>query len=97
MALSIIKCLSLRADNLVKKLAILYHYPCLDSVFIALAAHLYFSAASLPILFFPHYVYKPIKVEQLPLYEISRLYILDFIGPSAAFLDIISSKVDRLN
>ena len=97
MASSVSKGLSLRAHNLVKKSAILYHYPCPDGAFAALAAELYFSAASLPVLFFPNAVYNPIKAEQLPLHEISDLYLLDFVGPSAAFLDLISSKVDRFN
>ncbi|KAF3501834.1 hypothetical protein F2Q69_00044402 [Brassica cretica] len=36
-----------------KKKSVLYHYPCHDCVFAALAAHLYFSANSIPSLFFP--------------------------------------------
>ncbi|THU65746.1 hypothetical protein C4D60_Mb05t06890 [Musa balbisiana] len=45
-----------------KKSAVLYHYPCPDGAFAALAAHLYFSATSLPVLFFPNAVYDPISV-----------------------------------
>lgn len=42
--------------------AILYHYPCPDGVFAALAAHLYFKATSLfPPLFFPNTVYTPLR------------------------------------
>lgn len=43
--------------------AILYHYPCPDGVFSALAAHLYFKATSLfSPLFFPNTVYNPLRL-----------------------------------
>ena len=45
----------------VKKSAVLYHYPCPDGAFAALAAHLYFKAAALPVAFFPNTVYDPVK------------------------------------
>ena len=41
--------------------AVLYHYPCPDGAFAALAAHLYFSAAARPARFFPNTVYDPIR------------------------------------
>jgi hypothetical protein len=41
--------------------AVLYHYPCPDGAFAALAAHLYFSAAARPVRFFPNTVYDPIR------------------------------------
>lgn len=78
-----------------KASAILYHYPCPDGAFAALAAHLYFSAASLPALFFPNTVYNPITAPQLPLHEIGDLYLLDFVGPSG-FVQDVSSRVDRV-
>ncbi|XP_054778594.1 uncharacterized protein LOC129286636 isoform X2 [Prosopis cineraria] len=68
-----------------KASAILYHYPCPDGAFAALAAHLYFKATSLPALFFPNTVYRPLRVEDLPLHEISDLYLLDFVGPLDLF------------
>jgi hypothetical protein len=77
-----------------KASAILYHYPCPDGAFAALAAHLYFAAASLPALFFPNTVYRPITAQQLPLSEIGDLYLLDFVG-SPGFVQEISSRVDR--
>ncbi|XP_038687250.1 uncharacterized protein LOC119986671 isoform X2 [Tripterygium wilfordii] len=82
--------------NMLKKTsAVLYHYPCPDGAFAALAAHLYFSAASRPVLFFPNTVYSPITPEQLPLQKISDLYLLDFVG-SSGFVGDISSKVPRV-
>ncbi|KAL5545170.1 hypothetical protein UlMin_008954 [Ulmus minor] len=82
-------------NTIKKKSAVLYHYPCPDGAFAALAAHLYFSAASLPALFFPNTVYNPITPQQLPLQEISEIYLLDFVGPSG-FVSEIASKVGRV-
>ncbi|MED6211261.1 hypothetical protein PIB30_071995 [Stylosanthes scabra] len=75
--------------------AILYHYPCPDGAFAALAAHLYFKATSLPSLFFPNTVYRPLTTHDLPLTQISHLYLLDFVGPPD-FLHHVSSKVQRV-
>ncbi|KAL5142772.1 hypothetical protein HKD37_09G025892 [Glycine soja] len=76
--------------------AILYLYPCLDGVFAALAAHLYFKATSLlSPLFFPNTVYNPLSAEDLPLNEIGDLYLLDFVGPDG-FVQEISTKVPRV-
>ncbi|KAJ1410137.1 DHH phosphoesterase superfamily [Sesbania bispinosa] len=76
--------------------AILYHYPCPDGVFAALAAHLYFKATSFfSPLFFPNTVYRPLRAEDLPLSEIGDLYLLDFVGPPG-FVQEISTKVPRV-
>ncbi|XP_010247710.1 PREDICTED: uncharacterized protein LOC104590602 isoform X2 [Nelumbo nucifera] len=78
-----------------KKAAVLYHYPCPDGAFAALAAHLFFSVTSTPAVFFPNTVYDPIRVEDLPLDEINDVYLLDFVGPSG-FVQAIASKVERI-
>ncbi|PON46597.1 DHHA1 domain protein, partial [Parasponia andersonii] len=78
-----------------RKAAVLYHYPCPDGAFAALAAHLCFSAASVPTLFFPNTVYNPITPQTLPLHQITHLYLLDFVGPSG-FVHDLSSKVGNL-
>ncbi|KAL6634926.1 hypothetical protein ACP70R_027597 [Stipagrostis hirtigluma subsp. patula] len=75
--------------------AVLYHYPCPDGAFAALAAHLYFSAAALPVRFFPNTVYDPIRSEALPFDEIKDVYLLDFVGPPG-FVDEIAPKVERV-
>ncbi|XP_057446725.1 uncharacterized protein LOC130738649 [Lotus japonicus] len=76
--------------------AILYHYPCPDGVFAALAAHLFFKATSLSSpLFFPNTVYRPLRPDDLPLHEISDLYLLDFVGPPG-FVQEIATKVPRV-
>ncbi|PKI63326.1 hypothetical protein CRG98_016317 [Punica granatum] len=84
------------AVSSLKKAAVLYHYPCPDGAFAALAAHMYFSAfPSTPALFFPNTVYNPIKPQQLPLHEIDDLYLLDFVGPPG-FVQEVSSQVNRV-
>ncbi|XP_059647183.1 uncharacterized protein LOC132293648 [Cornus florida] len=75
-----------------KRAAVLYHYPCPDGAFAALAAHLYFSSTSTSPLFFPNTVYSPLRAEDLPLNEIDDVYLLDFVGP-AGFVQNLSSKV----
>ncbi|KAM0014655.1 putative DHH phosphoesterase superfamily [Helianthus debilis subsp. tardiflorus] len=78
-----------------KQTAVLYHYPCPDGAFAALAAHIFFSESSVPPLFFPNTVYSPIKVEELPVDQISDAYLLDFVGPPG-FVQQLSPKVDRV-
>ncbi|KAG2653090.1 hypothetical protein PVAP13_1NG427100 [Panicum virgatum] len=75
--------------------AVLYHYPCPDGAFAALAAHLYFSAAARPVRFFPNTVYDPIRSDSLPLDEIEDVYLLDFVGPPG-FVEDIARKVERV-
>jgi hypothetical protein len=94
-AAAIMASLSVANNNSIKKsAAVLYHYPCPDGAFAALAAHLYFKATSLPAIFFPNTVYSPIKPDQLPLHQFSHVYLLDFVGPSG-FVQQLSSKVPR--
>ncbi|CAI9780431.1 unnamed protein product [Fraxinus pennsylvanica] len=87
--------------NKIQKTAVLYHYPCPDGAFAALAANLYFSHCSTTIataataLFFPNTVYSPLRVEDLPLNEINLVYLLDFVGPPS-FIQELSSKVDQI-
>ncbi|CAA0818116.1 Unknown protein [Striga hermonthica] len=82
-----------------KKSAVIYHYPCPDGAFAALAAHLYFShsssAASPPPLFFPNTVYSPLRADDLPCDEIESVYLLDFVGPPG-FVQQLSPKVGRI-
>ncbi|PNT69245.1 hypothetical protein BRADI_3g51940v3 [Brachypodium distachyon] len=75
--------------------AVLYHYPCPDGAFAALAAHLYFSAAALPVRFFPNTVYDPIRSDGLPFDEIKDVYLLDFVGPPGFVADI-APKVESV-
>ncbi|GAA0169282.1 hypothetical protein LIER_23805 [Lithospermum erythrorhizon] len=79
------------------KAAVLYHYPCPDGVFAALAAHLYFSLTSIntSCSFFPNTVYSPLRVEDLPLSETRDVYLLDFVGP-VGFFQNLCSKADRV-
>lgn len=40
---------------------VLYHYPCPDGVFAALAAYLYHTAVARPVSFLPNTVYEPLR------------------------------------
>ncbi|CAM6010776.1 unnamed protein product [Sphagnum balticum] len=61
---------------------VLYHYPCPDGAFAALAAHLYHSALRCsPPLFLPNTVYSPLRVEELVTEGVDVFYLLDFVGP----------------
>ncbi|KAL0341667.1 UNVERIFIED_CONTAM: hypothetical protein Scaly_1829300 [Sesamum calycinum] len=61
----------------IKKSAVLYHYPCPDGAFAALAAHLYFShspvATTSPVLFFPNTVYSPLRGIGAVVYSVPEL------------------------
>ncbi|XP_060667238.1 uncharacterized protein LOC132799433 [Ziziphus jujuba] len=76
-----------------KKPVVLYHYP--DKAFAVLAAHLFFFATCLLVMFFRNTVCNPIASNQLPLAIISNIYLLDFVDPSG-FVQEISSKVSRV-
>ncbi|KAJ8554078.1 hypothetical protein K7X08_024756 [Anisodus acutangulus] len=78
-----------------RKPAVLYHYPCPDGAFAALAAHLYFSSIHITPLYFPNTVYSPLRVEDLPLNEIDHVYLLDFVGPPG-FVHQLKSNVDSV-
>ncbi|KAJ7515893.1 hypothetical protein O6H91_22G033300 [Diphasiastrum complanatum] len=60
--------------------AVLYHYPCADGVFSALAAHLYHSAVGIPAMFLPNTVYNPLRVDDLNI-GVDVFYLLDYVGP----------------
>eukprot|EP00897_Mesotaenium_endlicherianum_P004840 jgi/Mesen1/4384/ME000222S03505 len=61
--------------------AVLYHYPCPDGVFAALAAHMYHTAAGISVKMIPNEVYAPKRVEDLPLKGVDVVYLLDYVGP----------------
>ncbi|KAL9155464.1 hypothetical protein ABFS82_09G005100 [Erythranthe guttata] len=79
----------------VKKSAVLYHYPCPDGAFAALAAYLYLSQSPTAPLFFPNTVYSPLRAEDLPFNEIDTVYLLDFVGPPG-FVQQLSPKVRKV-
>eukprot|EP00252_Welwitschia_mirabilis_P021872 TRINITY_DN5730_c0_g1_i1.p1 TRINITY_DN5730_c0_g1~~TRINITY_DN5730_c0_g1_i1.p1 ORF type:complete len:320 (+),score=60.88 TRINITY_DN5730_c0_g1_i1:202-1161(+) len=75
--------------------AVLYHYPCPDGAFAALAAYLYFSALRKPVRFYPNIVYNPIKIEDLPFSDFEAVYLLDMVGPDG-FVKDLSLKAKRV-
>lgn len=59
----------------------LYHYPCPDGIFAALAVHLAHRARGVPVEFRPNTVYAPLSVDCLGLKGDETAYLVDFSGP----------------
>eukprot|EP00250_Pteridium_aquilinum_P003276 c135_g1_i1 orf=410-1447(-) len=72
------------------RVAVLYHYPCPDGAFAALAAHLYHTLQGLSVVFFPNTVYSPIKVKDLDTDAFDAFYLLDFVGPEGFAMELCS-------
>ncbi|CAM6122927.1 unnamed protein product [Calypogeia fissa] len=70
------------------KVVVLYHYPCPDGVFAALAAHLYHAAIGCPALFLPNTVYQPLRIQDLKVEGVDVFYLLDFVGPEGFALEL---------
>lgn len=58
----------------------LYHYPCPDGIFAALALHLAHKTRGLPVDFHPNTVWAPLTEEALSLKGDETIYFLDFSG-----------------
>ncbi|KAH7437661.1 hypothetical protein KP509_05G083100 [Ceratopteris richardii] len=80
---------------MVERAAVLYHYPCPDGAFAALAAHLYHSIIGVPAVFFPNPVYNPIKVKDVDAGTFDVFYLLDFVGPKG-FATELCSKAKKV-
>lgn len=87
--------MALPSTSLVKSSAVLYHYPCPDGVFAALAAHCYHKSRGLKVKFIPNTVYSPKRVEDLDTESFGIFYLLDFAGPSG-FAESLAKKAERV-
>ncbi|PSC71276.1 DHHA1 domain [Micractinium conductrix] len=58
----------------------LYHYPCPDGVFAALAVHLAHRARGQAVEYWPNTVYAPLTLEDLRLQGVVTAYLVDFSG-----------------
>lgn len=72
----------------------LYHYPCHDGAFAALAAHIFHKQVGLAAQFIPNRVFAPVSVEELHLDGREVVYLLDFAGP-AGFAKEVSRRAQR--
>ncbi|KAG0581149.1 hypothetical protein KC19_4G228500 [Ceratodon purpureus] len=70
------------------KSVVLYHYPCPDGVFAALAAYLYHNAVGRPVSFLPNTVYEPLRVEDISTENVEIFYLLDFAGPQGFAVEL---------
>jgi nanoRNase/pAp phosphatase (c-di-AMP/oligoRNAs hydrolase) len=59
----------------------LYHYPCPDGIFAALAVHLAHKGRGAAVEFRPNTVYAPLSVDALELQGTETAYMVDFSGP----------------
>lgn len=64
---------------------VLYHHPCIDGIFAALAAHSYFKRRNVPCRFVPHRVYEDLDPCTMEVNADDSLYLCDYAGPSSAF------------
>eukprot|EP00249_Psilotum_nudum_P009245 c21811_g1_i1 orf=118-1107(+) len=83
-------CSFLPDKTMVGAAAVLYHYPCPDGAFAALAAHLYHSALRIPVVFFPNTVYTPLRAQDLQTDHFDAFYLLDFVGPEGFVAELCS-------
>ncbi|KAK9811824.1 hypothetical protein WJX72_010879 [[Myrmecia] bisecta] len=60
---------------------VLYHYPCHDGVFAALAAYLGLQASGRAARFVPHRVFQACALESLKLQGSEDVFLLDYAGP----------------
>lgn len=72
---------------------VLYHYPCVDGLFAAFAAHLRFR--SLPsiskVTFVPHATFKPLEVQSQLINKRSEVFLLDYCGEPSLIPGLSSS------
>ncbi|KAL6077149.1 DHHA1 domain-containing protein [Balamuthia mandrillaris] len=66
------------------QVSVLYHCPCPDGAFAALAAYLHFSKRDVDLKFVPHFTYNAIDVESHPALTTGNpdVYLLDYCGPA---------------
>lgn len=74
---------------------VLFHHPCIDGIFAALAAYSYFKQRELPCRFVPHRVYEDIDPLQLKVSKEDTLFLCDYIGPSSAFAIQLCQRTRR--
>ena len=75
---------------------ILYHCPCNDGAYAALAAHLHFGregGAARP-RYVPHHVTTPLSLDALALNATDTVYLLDYVGPTG-FAAAVAGRVAR--
>ncbi|KAK9183789.1 hypothetical protein WN943_024134 [Citrus x changshan-huyou] len=83
-----LKAISIAGEERVKNLA-LYNYPSLSGSLSALFAHLFHSHLNLPCLLLPFSSVEPLRVDDLCIEGLERVYLLDFLGPKR-FADALS-------
>uniref|UniRef100_A0A1D1ZSY5 DHHA1 domain-containing protein n=1 Tax=Auxenochlorella protothecoides TaxID=3075 RepID=A0A1D1ZSY5_AUXPR len=69
----------------------LYHYPCHDGVFAALALQQYYSKCNVPVVWVPHTTFKPLAPSSLGIKSDDLVYLLDFSGPPG-FVDALAAQ-----
>jgi len=69
----------------VRSAVVLYHHPCIDGIYAALAAHVHFKQQRVKCRFVPHRVYEDIDPSQLPLTPEDDVFLCDYVGPTPSF------------
>ena len=82
--------------QLMARPVVLYHCPCFDGAFAALAAYLHFQRhpPPAPPRFVGHRVTRALAVDDLSLRRDDTVYLLDYVGP-AGFAAAVAERVKR--
>ncbi|GAX79367.1 hypothetical protein CEUSTIGMA_g6809.t1 [Chlamydomonas eustigma] len=73
-----------------------YHYPCIDGIFSALAAHMHYKQREqADVRFFPLTVYIQHSVDELQLQGSETVFMCDFTGPDGFLIDV-AAKARRV-
>lgn len=72
---------------------VLYHYPCTDGIFAALAMYHHYKCQNTDeeIMFIPHSTFKPLDLNEW-YFDQNNVWLLDYVGPNKEFLKTLCSK-----
>ncbi len=79
----------------IRSAVVLYHHPCIDGIFAALAAHMRLKQQRVPCRFVPHRVYEDIDPSLLPMLPNDDVFLCDYVGKSPLFAVALCQRARR--